>query len=158
MESNCAVRRVFRSAYDPQMRVAIDASAGGRTQQNFKDECDVNVIMARYLATGVVPGQFGQQEQRFLEASTYDFQDAMFLVAGAASAFEQLPAKLRDRFQNEPSRLLEFLNDDRNRAEAVELGLVVVPPPPAPLADKTADHQPKAEAAPADPAQGRAAK
>lgn len=110
------------------------------TRQGFKDECDINVIMARYQATGVIDF-VNKHEGSFADVSAIDFQTAQETVARARSAFNDLPSSLRERFENDPAQFLEFVQDDKNRAEAMELGLLrpeaklpPVPPPPAPPA------------------------
>ena len=45
-------------------------------------------------------------------------------VLAAKTEFESLPAQIRARFQNDPAQLIEFLQDENNRPEAEELGLV----------------------------------
>lgn len=101
-------------------------------QQHFAQECDVNEIMKKSLSTGVPPGynplnpptvkpQFGDFSS---EAS---YQHAMNLVIAAQERFEMLPAKIRDRFLNDPGELLAFLDDPKNRDEAIALGLIDKP-------------------------------
>ncbi|RYF32309.1 MAG: hypothetical protein EOO38_31115, partial [Cytophagaceae bacterium] len=48
--------------------------------------------------------------------------------------FDALPAKIRDRFNNDPSRFLAFCENPENEAELVQLGLRDAKPeePPAP--------------------------
>ena len=41
----------------------------------------------------------------------------------AQQSFESLPSELRGRFENDPAKLIDFLSDERNNAEAVKLGL-----------------------------------
>lgn len=111
-----------------------------RTKQSFKDECDINLLMKRY---GTVPAptrvpQFGD----FSEIGT--FFDARLAVLEAEQEFMTLPAKVRSRFDNDPGKLLAFLEDERNRAEAISLGLVEAravpgPEPEADPAKKTAE-------------------
>lgn len=105
-----------------------------RTKQAFKDDCDINLILKRYAATGVLPdtskaalAQYGD----FGEIPSY--QDALNRVMSASDMFSQLPASLRFKFQNDPGRLLAFLSDAKNREEAIELGLVVKPTPQEPV-------------------------
>ena len=38
--------------------------------------------------------------------------------------FDSLPSSLRERFSNDPSRLLAFVDDESNFDEAVKLGLL----------------------------------
>lgn len=113
----------FRHLLSPRRRVFSPVGSVSMTKQSFRDECDINVIMARYQATGVLP-VVQVKEGRFLDVPVDDYQTAMFKVAEAKSMFAGLPAKVRDRFGNDPGKLLEFLQDDRNVAEARELGLV----------------------------------
>lgn len=101
------------------------------TQQSSKDECDINIIMKNFGQGQSLPEnykvpQFGD----FTEID--DYHSAMNAVAKAAEAFDQLPAEMRYRFNNDPQNLLEFVADDKNRPEAVKLGLL--PPPPVPAA------------------------
>ena len=37
--------------------------------------------------------------------------------------FEELPATIRKKFENDPAKFLDFVNDERNADEMVELGL-----------------------------------
>ena len=45
-------------------------------------------------------------------------------VIAAQDEFEALPAQIRARFDNDPAKLIEFLENSENRPEAEELGLV----------------------------------
>jgi phage internal scaffolding protein len=45
-------------------------------------------------------------------------------VIAAQDEFEALPAQIRARFDNDPANLIEFLENENNRPEAEELGLV----------------------------------
>ena len=94
-----------------------------RTQQQFAEEADINTIVARFGLTGELPDVVRvPQSGDFTGVS--DFQSAMQAVRAAEEGFMELPAALRARFQNDPQRLLEFMEDDRNKDEAIKLGLV----------------------------------
>lgn len=114
----------FRHAYSMPYRVVSGVGGVSRTKQSFRDECDVNQIMKRYQMTGILPGQDRMAMARYLDCTEVDFQKAMLTVASAKQAFDALPAVVRERFANDPARLLAFLDDPENRAEAVKLGLV----------------------------------
>lgn len=109
---------------------AIDfSSSPSLTQQSFKDECDINNIMARFEATGVLPDN--PFEPRFGDTTMLpDFHAAQNIIAQANETFAALPAKVRERFQNDPAQYLAFFSDADNHDEAVKLGLVN--PPQAP--------------------------
>lgn len=102
------------------------------TQQSGKDECDINVIVERAKRGAQLPisdrtPMYGD----FTQLPT-DLRDCLNVVRKADEAFMSLDAHVRRRFDNDPAKLMDFLNDPANRAEAVELGLVVAPPPPSP--------------------------
>lgn len=99
----------------------------GRTQQQFKDECDVNIIVERYVKTGnwgssLKPGTKTPMFGDFTEAP--DYQECMDKLIAAQADFDSLPSRLRKRFNNSPYDLLEFLHDPANKDEAIALGLI----------------------------------
>lgn len=111
------------------------------TKQSFKDECDIKKILEKHRKTGVWSGITGVYARKPLTGdftASVDFQNAMNLVADAKQQFAQLPAKVRDRFINDPSRLLDFLNDSSNEEEAIKLGLLPKKAPAGTPAGQTA--------------------
>lgn len=101
----------------------------GLTQQHFRDECDINVIVDRFLRTGEMP----QVDFTEIDVSDVgDFQDAMNIVRAAEEQFAELPSKIRERFHNDPVALMRFVGSEQNRAEALALGLVQAPLEPSP--------------------------
>lgn len=101
----------------------------GLTQQHFRDECDINVIVERFLRTGEMP----QVDFTEIDVSDVgDFQDAMNIVRAAEEQFAELPSKVRERFHNDPVALMRFVGSEQNRAEALALGLIQAPPKPSP--------------------------
>lgn len=119
------------TAFNRPPRLTLSFSGPGRTKQSFKDECDINIIMARYETSGVLE-HMNRTEGRFLDTTQFDYQDAMLLVAEANSIFQQMPARLRDQFDNDPAKLLEFVHDPKNLAESVAMGFIdptKLPPP-----------------------------
>lgn len=90
-------------------------------QQQFKEESDINVILERF---GVMAPQVNLPPQYGDFSGVYDFQSALNAVIEARHGFMQLPAKLRERFGNDPARLIAFLDDESNREEATRLGLI----------------------------------
>lgn len=113
----------FRSAYSPRLRVALSFEGEGLTKQSFKDECDINILMARYMETGILD-HVREEQGQFLDVSDQDYQQAMDTIANAKTLFFELPSKVRDRFENDPQKLLEFVHDPRHTEEAVELGFI----------------------------------
>lgn len=94
-----------------------------RTQQQFKDQCNINVLFARYLETGEMPQVLDGISYGNFEG-IFDFQSAMNAVRTAEGLFSQLPARIKNRFDNDPQKLLEFLANPENREEAEFLKLI----------------------------------
>lgn len=114
----------FYTRYGKRIAVQLEFHFPSLTEQHHKDACDVNFIMRQYQERGVLPemrsgGTFGD-----FSASPVDFREACELVRTAREKFESLPSNVRERFNNDPGALLEFLDDPANRDEAVKLGLV----------------------------------
>lgn len=121
--------RVY-SYFDPPGHPGYDFHEGIGADQSFVEECDINTIMARIVESGdpsplLVDGKvFGDVDVTELPA---DFMQAQMLIAEANQAFDQLPLRIRQRFNFQPSALVDFLGDAGNLDEAVRLGLAVRP-------------------------------
>lgn len=116
-------------------RVQIKSHNPSKAQQHLKDEADVNSIMEKYRKTGLMPQSPRTPITGADMTGLSDFREHMDIVAQAQQNFDQLPAQLRKRFGNDPANLLDFVHDDKNRDEAIKLGLV--PPPPVQNDDQT---------------------
>lgn len=114
----------FKTAYGCKVKLPlITPPDQGRTKQSFKDECDINAIMARYQKTGIL--DFAEKhEPQYGDCTGVEFQQGMEIVARARSMFEDLPATVRARFENDPRQMLDFVQHEKNREEAIALGLV----------------------------------
>ena len=118
----------LRTQYNYDHNAASNASGlvceePTRAQQHHKDECDINVILERFGKTGQVPvnaisGTYGDF------SGVHDYHTAMNALIAAESEFAALPAQLRNKFDNNPANLVQFLDNPENRAEAEKLGLV----------------------------------
>ncbi|AXH74575.1 MAG: internal scaffolding protein [Microviridae sp.] len=113
----------IRDYYTPRTRSGISFAAQGRTKQEFAAECDINNIMSRYLKTGIID-HVRDSAPQFLEASPLEFQEAMQIVAQAETLFEELPSSIRSRFENDATKLLEFVHNPENIAESVAMGFL----------------------------------
>jgi len=92
-------------------------------QQHYKEECDINTILQKFSITGILPES--PLSPRYGDFSGIsDYHTALNRVIAAQDEFEALPAPIRARFENDPAKLIEFLEDENNRPEAEELGLV----------------------------------
>jgi phage internal scaffolding protein len=114
--------------YDFQKRNDASAiffdSKDSKTRQEFASQCNINNIIKKYVKNGNNPFVISQDAKYGDFTNIPSHQDALDLVISAQNHFDQLPAKLRSRFNNDPAELLNFLSDVDNRKEAIELGLV----------------------------------
>lgn len=107
--------------YGKKLKSTID-TGDGLTKQNHKDECDVNLILSKYQKTGVL--QHRQQfEPQYDDATGYDFQDAMNLVISSQNMFNELPSSMRKKFENNPVKFMNFVNNPENQDQMIEMGL-----------------------------------
>lgn len=123
------------SFYRPHPRVTVAFTQPSLTKQSHKDECDINLILKRFERTGVLE-HVRENPARYLDLpSDPDYQEALNTVIAAEQAFAELPSRVRERFNNDPGKFLEFTADPENLDEMVKLGLAKAPPPspsPAP--------------------------
>jgi phage internal scaffolding protein len=95
-------------------------------QQNFKEECDINNIVRNFGLTGELPGKpISPQYGDF--TGVLDYHSAVNAVLAAQDQFMELPAQMRSRFDNDPAKLIDFLQNEENREEAIKLGLIDKP-------------------------------
>jgi phage internal scaffolding protein len=97
------------------------------TQQQFKEECDINEIVRRFGLTGELPENVRMPVSGDFTGVS-DFTTAMQMIQAAEEAFMQFPGDVRARFMNDPAQMIAFLEDGKNLKEAQELGLVPLPP------------------------------
>jgi len=118
------------SLADASNEAGLDCSCDGmgRTKQQFAEEADINTLIKRFGLDGKMP--VGVRMPTFGDFSqVYDYQTAQNALKQASDSFMALPARVRARFSNNPHEFVEFCSDDSNRAEAIALGLVPLPPP-----------------------------
>lgn len=93
------------------------------TEQHHKDDVDIKKIIQRYDRTGVLTN-ITQMEARFGDVDGADYREMMNVIVGVDQKFDALPSEIRNRFQNDPAQLLEFMEDPNNREEAIRMGFI----------------------------------
>ena len=138
------MKTVFcRSPYNYDMDLASDKHGlkfedPSLTQQQFKEESDINTIVDRYMKSGVLPNPVNMPQYIDYEG-VFDFQSAMNTIRQADENFMRMDAKIRARFNNSPQEFLEFFANPENVDEAIRLGLAI---PPAVSETKVSDAEP----------------
>jgi len=131
----------------PRRRVVLRCEGQGRAHQEFKEECDINVIVSKWRRTHSVTHlkQGMPWYGDFTTAS--DYQDAMNRCLSANEAFLDLPASVRDRCGNSPSKFMSMIADEEGLEALEEAGLKVDrrdPPPVEKVASKPPEEPVKA--------------
>lgn len=122
------VRSAF--AYDADqvsLETGIDTGTESVVQQQFAEEVDINTIVRRFGLTGELPNGLAMPMSGDF-SGVGDFHEAMNLLKQAESEFMKLPGDVRERFGHDPARVIAFLEDDKNREEAIKLGMIPKPP------------------------------
>lgn len=124
------VRHAYNYDRDSASRAAAFSSdQPSRTVQSDAVDADINVIVARFGITGMLPQNVRMPiEADFVDVT--DFHTAMQAIRAAEESFAAMPANVRERFQNDAGLFVDFClaeKDGRlvNIAEMRKLGLAV---------------------------------
>jgi len=91
------------------------------TQQHMKDECDINVLMDRFVVKGAIPQlAMPPMQGDFENVPTY--QEALNLMVQANRSFMGMDAKIRAKFENDPGQFVQFASDPNNLEELRKWG------------------------------------
>lgn len=105
-------------------RVATYNYEPSKTDQQYKDDCDANSIIAKFHKTGSIT-HLAKVQGTYADVSEIpDLDVALQQVNEAKEMFMGLPSDLRAKFYNDPKIMLQYLQDPKNREEAVQLGLL----------------------------------
>lgn len=128
-----------RVTFDPVLNE--DGSTYTKTKLEFQDECDINTILNKYMKTGELGDPARQALAKYGDWSDFpkDYKESLDIAREAHDLFFQLPAKLRDKFNNDPNEYLDYATNPNNLESMVELGLATKrKQPEPPLEDKIA--------------------
>lgn len=101
----------------------LDTGDQGGAKQSFKEEVDINTIVKRFGLGYELPENHRVPEYGDFSDIT-DFHTAMNATAQAREAFDQLPAEIRSKFQNDPGMYVSFCLDPNNQGELRKMGLL----------------------------------
>lgn len=104
--------------------VYIDESGESFVQQADFEKADINHILDRFVRTGILESVSRTQGSYGDFSDITDFHSALLQVEHAKESFMTLPATLRERFENDPGRFLDFVSNPANEAEMASLGLL----------------------------------
>lgn len=125
----------FRTVYSAreesaENKKAIKFAGDSMTDQRFKDDCDIGLILAKYRVTGDLAhlgyNPNGTPIKSFKEgdfAEIGDYQECLAIVMEAKEQFDALPSNIRKEVGNTPEGMLKFISDPKNYKRGVEIGL-----------------------------------
>ncbi len=136
-------RSGFNSDSDADsLAVSLECLDDSLAIQSAKEESDINTIVRRFGLTGELPSDLAMPRSGDF-TNVPDFHTAMNLIRATQEEFLRVPAEVRARFNNDPQRLMEFIDDDSNYDEARKLGLLRPPvSAPEPTLVKVVQDQP----------------
>lgn len=113
---------MFRKAYEEAVKVVTDCSKDKiLTEQHHKEAVDVNNIVERYNASGILPRM---REGQYLDVTEIgDFGTMRAALARVESNFALLPARVRAEFKNDAANYVEFLKT-ATKEDCVKKGLI----------------------------------
>lgn len=105
----------------------------GKTVQSEREEADINKIIARFEKSGSI-ARINSKEPFYGDVSMFDgLADAKMKIQEANELFMDYDAKVRERFDNDYVKFIEFLENPDNLDEAISLGIAQPrPEPPQP--------------------------
>ncbi len=110
---------MFGEVYGP-----VDPGGPSRTKQSFKDESDINNIIAQYVRTGLLTPVVDRPPFYVDVSEVGDYRQALENVQLADDLFMDLSPKIRAEFDHSPAEFLDFCSDPANADRMREMGLL----------------------------------
>lgn len=135
-------KMVFKTGYGERQRVKTEPEGESLTQQHFAHEADVRNIIKQYDKTGLIANVQRGVAHYGDYSEVNEYREALDLVNDANNMFAELPAQLREMFQNNAGTFLEFATNPQNENKMIELGLKEAPvqeEPPVMAKNKAAE-------------------
>lgn len=129
-----------RTSPPPRSKTVIEGPS--KTQQNFKEEANINTMVRKHLQSpnrmGAMGNPMATRRLQFGEVPAESYHEMLNKVTDVQNLFRTIPSRIRGRFNNNPYQLLRWLEVPENRDEAVKLGLIYDPEHLEALADREA--------------------
>lgn len=150
LETNRKQPPFLRTPYNYDMNQASDETGLSCPEktlavQSEYEGTDINLMLERFGQGEPMP-QLARIPIQDDFTHITDFKTALDSLLAAQAVFDQLPAKVRARFGNDPQEFLEFTTDEKNRDEMRQMGLLKpqeIEPPPTRVIITGADGKPQ---------------
>lgn len=119
---------------------ALNCPDETRTHQEFAEESDINTIIERFgIGENPITAQKWIENIDIADAPD-NYQDVLNQLNEARDQFMSLPARVRTRFNNSAHEFVNFVSDQNNLEEMVQMGLATKREEPK-IEPKTAPEQ-----------------
>lgn len=108
-----------RDRYSEDVVVVLNTGEG-LTQQEFRDETDINLILQKY-GVYAIAGEHPPEVYRDV-SKDYDYMEAFQAVQEAQEAFASLPAHARRALGDDPVKLMQLSQTEDGVKQLVKLG------------------------------------
>lgn len=116
-------KQSMREWLQPKFQRNVDGSPIYMTEQNHKDQCDVNKIIKKYDKNGII-SHVSSMKAEFGDCPAVEYKEMQDRLVKMQGEFNKLPASIKKRFGNNPFSLIAFMDDAGNRDEAIKLGMI----------------------------------
>ncbi len=113
-------KMVFKTGYGERQRVKTEPKGESLTQQHFAHEADVRNIIKQYDKTGLIANVQKGVARYGDYSEVNEYREALDLVNDANAMFAELPAELREMFQNNAGTFLEFATNPENNEKMIK--------------------------------------
>lgn len=119
---------VFYTRFRRPPEVTLSCPAEERmTKSEFKDDCDINKIIARYQRTGQLPDNAKAAAARYGDFSEVPpYQEMLDRIRAADELFAALPAKVRKEFDNDAGNFIRATQTVEGMKILHDLGLTKI--------------------------------
>jgi len=104
---------------------APGADGSSKTQAHHAKGARVSDIVSRHAPGQSIGDPRATRQPRFMDVPSETYHEALNRVCDVKNQFMSLGSRLRGRFANDPFQMLRFVEDPKNRAEALKMGLLV---------------------------------
>lgn len=136
--------------YGQRDRVQTTNTGETKTKESFQDACDINQIMKKFENGDIISHTSSSPPFYGDFSGAEDYHTTQNRIADANAGFMTLPAKIRDQFDNDAGKLLDFMSNPDNREECEKLG-ILDPLPPGPKDPNPPPQEPENQQESAEP-------
>lgn len=119
------VEQVVTTRANKSRRVQTINHSTSKTQQAFKDECDINNIIRKYKENPDSINRHIREHGSYADLTNItDLQTAMDSMLQAQSAFDALPSAVRKQYNNDPLTFVNAISDPSQTETLIKLGIL----------------------------------